>query len=56
MGTKLFTGLAALSLMLSLTAAALTVRSFWVEEHLNWKRIDDDRLAERARCGFCECT
>src|SRR5688500_13005123 len=46
MGAKLFTGLAALSLMLSLTAAALTVRSFWLQDSLSWKRIDDDHLAE----------
>lgn len=46
MGAKLFTVLAALSLLLSLTAAALMVRSFWVFEYLAWTRIDDDRLTE----------
>ena len=46
MGAKLFTGLAALSLLLSLTAAALVVRSFWVQDSVGWARNDDERLVE----------
>ena len=48
MRAKLFTALAALSLLLLLTAAALTVRSLWVEDEVTWRRIDGDRLTDEA--------
>src|SRR5687767_13945858 len=47
MGAKLFTVLAALSLVLEVAFAVLAVRSYRVGHALFWLRHDDERFIER---------